>query len=85
MCKAETAWVRFELTERFPVRRFSRPLHSTTLPPRLGPKTLRPTRLMQEASSTFWGPAHQQIYVPQELRLPRYPRDDTWPVLRRLT
>jgi hypothetical protein len=40
---------------------------------------------MQEASSTFWGPAHQQIYVPQELRLPRYPRDDTWPVLRRLT
>ena len=29
------AWVRFELTERFPVRRFSRPLHSTTLPPRL--------------------------------------------------
>ena len=34
------AWVRFELTERFPVRRFSRPLHSTTLPPRLGLKLL---------------------------------------------
>jgi hypothetical protein len=34
------AWVRFELTERFPVRRFSRPLHSTTLPPRLRSKTL---------------------------------------------
>src|SRR6476660_4090358 len=34
------AWVRFELTERFPVRRFSRPLHSTTLPPRLAGKVL---------------------------------------------
>jgi hypothetical protein len=32
------AWVRFELTERFPVRRFSRPLHSTTLPPRPEPE-----------------------------------------------
>jgi hypothetical protein len=36
------AWVRFELTEPLRVRRFSRPLHSTTLPPRLelkAPKT----------------------------------------------
>src|SRR5215204_123668 len=38
---ARAAWVRFELTERFPVRRFSRPLHSTTLPPRLDLKLLR--------------------------------------------
>src|SRR5215210_8088271 len=54
------AWVRFELTERFPVRRFSRPLHSTTLPPRPGPESS--SNPASNASGRLEAPAIQQEF-----------------------
>jgi hypothetical protein len=52
-CGGTTAWVRFELTKDFRPWRFSRPLPSTTRPPRLGSQVTTVQQDGQARGGTF--------------------------------